>query len=348
MGKRIFVILMVAMLALTLPGCSDKSQQRYEAQFLQLFDTVTVIVGYADSEESFQEHADLIHDELETYHQLYDIYHDYSGVNNIKTINEHAGQEPVKVDQKIIDMLLFAKEAYERTDGQINVAMGSVLRIWHNHREEGIDDPIHASLPSMDELVAAAEHTDINDLVINLEESTVFLKDKDMLLDVGAIAKGYSVEQVSQFAKEHGFTDGLISVGGNVRALGHKGDDQQLWGIGIQNPDSEAENTNLFVAHLSDLSVVTSGDYERYYTVDGRQYHHIIDPETLYPADYFTAVTIITPDSGMADELSTAVYNMPQEQGEELIESTPNTEALWVYHDGTTVFSSGFEQYINQ
>jgi thiamine biosynthesis lipoprotein len=252
------------------------------------------------------------------------------------------------VDQKIIDMLLFAKESYGKTDRELNIAMGSVLRIWHNHREEGIDDPFNASLPSMDELVAAAEHMDINDIIIDVEESTVFLKDKDMLLDVGGIAKGYSVERVSQYAMEHGFSNGLISVGGNVRAIGYKGDDQQLWGIGIQNPDSEAENANLFVAHLSNLSVVTSGDYERYFTVDGKQYHHIIDPDTLYPAEYFAAVTIITPDSGMADGLSTAVYNMPFEQGQELIESLPDTEAVWVHHDGKTAFSSGFEKYINQ
>lgn len=346
---RIVLLIVILGSALgSMTACGSQSLNRYQAEFLQLFDTVTVIVGYAETEEEFQDQVTAIHDNLEAYHQLYDIYNTYPGINNIKTINDHAGSKPVEVDQKIIDLLLYAKEAYELTGGELNVAMGSVLRIWHNHREEGLNDPENASLPTLEELEAAMLHTNMEDVVIDETNKTVFLRDKDMLLDVGAIAKGYAVERVAQDAMENGFTSGLLSVGGNVRAIGYKDNQKDLWGIGIQNPDTQSETSNLFVVTLTDLSVVTSGNYERYFTVDGQQYHHIIDPDTLFPATYYAAVTIITHDSGLADALSTSIYNMPIEHGKALIESLPDTEALWVNHDGTKVFTPGFESYISQ
>jgi thiamine biosynthesis lipoprotein len=129
-----------------------------------------------------------------------------------------------------------------------------------------------------------------------------------MSLDVGAVGKGYATEQVGEIAKKNGFTSGLISVGGNVRAIGNKRSSNSPWNVGIQNPDMKSEQSNLQVVNLTDLSLVTSGDYERFYTVNGKNYHHIINPETLFPSEYFTAVTIICKDSGNADALSTGAF----------------------------------------
>jgi thiamine biosynthesis lipoprotein len=151
----------------------------------------------------------------------------------------------------------------------------------------------------MAKLEAAAKHTDINKIIIDEEASTVFLEDPEMSLDVGAVGKGYATEQVGEIAIKNGFTSGLISVGGNVRAIGNKRASNSPWNVGIQNPDMKSEQSNLQVVNLADLSLVTSGDYERFYTVNGKNYHHIIDPETLFPSEYFTAVTIICKDSGM-------------------------------------------------
>jgi thiamine biosynthesis lipoprotein len=133
-----------------------------------------------------------------------------------------------------------------------------------------------------------------------------------MRLDVGAIAKGYAAEQVAAIAEQNGFTNGLISVGGNVRAIGIRGDGE-LWKVGVQNPyDPDGEDiTNV---NLTDVSLVTSGVYERFYTVDGKRYHHIIDPETLYPAAYFLSVSILCP-IGLADALFHSRVQSPYEQG---------------------------------
>lgn len=346
--KRLIITILAILMIFNTTSCNKAEPQKYEANFLLLFDTVTEVVAYSDNEEDFKVFAQLIHDNLEVYHQLYDKYNDYEGINNIKTINDNAGIAPVKVDQKIIDLLLFSKEMYQKTNGKVNIALGAVLEIWHDYRTAGIEDPENAKVPPMDKLKEANAHTDINNLMIDEAASTVYLSDALMSLDVGAIAKGYATEQVTWIANEKGYPDFLLSVGGNVRASGTKGVDKEAWNVGIQNPDKSSEQNSLFTLAIKDLSLVASGSYERYYTVDGKTYHHIIDPNTLMPAAYFTAVSIVCKDSGIADALSTAIYNMPYEEGKALIESMDNTSALWVLPDGEMKYSNHFEELIKK
>jgi len=339
---------MVILILISLTSCKEKELVRYESEFIILFDTVTRIVGFAHSKEEFKEYAQVIYDNLKEYHQLYDIYNDYEGINNIKTINDNAGIKPVKVDQRIIDLLKFSKEVYEKTNGETNIAFGAVLKIWHEYRTEGIDDPDNASLPPIEELKKAAEHTNIEDIIIDEKASTVFLRDPLMSLDVGAVAKGYATEQVSKIVREKGLTSGLLSVGGNVRAINNNIVTGDSWNVGVQDPNSPRGQSILKLVKIDDMSMVTSGDYERYYVVNGEKYNHIIDKDTLYPAEYFSAITIICEDSGMADALSTATFAMPFEEGMEFINSLPDTEAMWVFTDGTIKYSENFESYIKE
>lgn len=330
------------LLLLLLTACGQVPARRYEATFLTLFDTVTTIVGYSHSREAFTTQAQKIHDDLEEYHRLFDIYHSYEGIDNLKTVNDRAGIAPVRVDPKIIGLLLTAKELYGRTGGKVNVAMGSVLSVWHDYRNRGISDPARAALPPMELLRAAAEHTDISRMKIDQKASTVYLADPEMRLDVGAVAKGYAVERVCEKMCAQGAAV-LVSVGGNVRAVG--GMNGNPWRVGIQNP-WENGGKPLCVVGLRDQSLVSSGSSQRYYTVEGKQYHHVIDPDTLMPAGYFLAVTVIAEDSGAADALSTALYNMPWQQGLALVEEMPDVEAQWIAPDGSQRFSSGFQKYL--
>ncbi|HCL01237.1 MAG TPA: FAD:protein FMN transferase [Lachnoclostridium phytofermentans] len=348
MSKKLVILSLLLTILITTTSCSVKEQNRYSTQFLELFNTVTEIVGYSDSKEDFSVFSQLIYDNLEEYHQLYDKYKEYEGIHNIKSINDNAGIKPVKVDQRIIDLLLYSKDIYELSGGGVNVGMGSVLEIWHDYREEGINDPESAKLPPMEQLEAANLHTDIYKLIIDEIASTVYLSDKHMKLDVGAIAKGYATEQVCKIAEENGYKNFLISVGGNVRAVGKKGPKKELWSVGIQNPDRYSEQQSLFTLEITDLSLVASGDYERYYTVDGKRYHHIINPATLMPSEYFTSVSVICKDSGLADALSTTIYNMSFEEGKALIESLDDVEALWVFQDGELEYSENFENLIKK
>ena len=334
------------LLLVLLCGCTaapaksdDTGLNRYEATFLTLFDTVTTIVGYAETEEAFTDTAQAFHDALLEYHQLYDIYNEYEGINNIKTINDHGWEHPIKVDQRIIDLLLFSKELYTQTEGRVNIAMGSVLRLWHDARETGIANPSRAALPDQAALEQAAAHTDIDSIQIDVEESTVFLSDPEVKLDVGAIAKGYAVEQVCRNTP----SGLLISVGGNVCPTGPKPESGQPWVVGIQDPEDPEQY--LHTIYVEDVSVVTSGDYQRYFTVDGVPYHHIIDPDTNYPAGYWRSVTILCRDSGVADALSTALFTLPQEEGQALLDAF-QAEAMWVRQDGTILYSPGFQAYI--
>lgn len=343
-------LLLVFVMLLGFTACQEKTPKRYEAQFLSLFDTVTTLVSYTDDKAQFEAQAQFIHDKLERYHQLYDVYHEYEGIHNIKTINDQAGIAPVKVDAELIQLLVLSKEMYEKSNGKMNVAFGSVLSIWHTYREKGIDDPAHAKLPPMEELQAAALHTDIEKVIIDEKASTVFLADPEMRLDVGSIGKGYAVQQVSLMAQEHGFTSGLISVGGNIVAIGGKYGDDTPWNIGIENPTKEEageEKKLIATVNVINQSVVSSGDYQRYYTVDGKQYHHIIDPSTLMPAAYYKSVSIVAKDSGIADAVSTALFNMPLAEGKAFIESLPYTEACFVLPDNHVEYSSGFQNYLS-
>lgn len=344
--KILTAILSVLLVAIILiSSCGTKQPEQYRVTYIDVFDTVTQIIGYADSEEEFKEQADILKSKLEYYHQLYTIYSSYEGINNIRVINQNAGVAPVKVDQAIIELIKFSKEMYEFTDGEINIAMGSVLSIWHKYRTNGINDPSTATLPPMEQLEEAAKHTDINNIIVDEEASTVYLSDPEMSLDVGSIGKGYAVQKVAEYARELGYTNLILNVGGNVAAIGSRGDNTG-WKLGIQNPDLESETSTIKTVQFSDKCLVTSGDYQRYYVVDGVEYCHIIDPDTLMPPNYFSAVSIITDHSGKADALSTALFNMTYEEGLALINSLEGTEAIWIMDDGSIKYSENFEQYI--
>ena len=335
--------LALSLLLCLLAGCAAPGETAgptiYEATYLTLFDTVTTIKGTAESKEAFGQTAQAIHDEMLRYHQLFDIYNDYEGVNNLKTVNDQAGIAPVQVDGAIIDLLTDCRAYYELTGGRVNVAMGSVLRLWHEARSEGLEDIANARLPDMEALKAAAEHTDISCLIIDEEASTVYLSDPEMRLDVGAVAKGWAAQRVAENAP----AGLLLSVGGNICATGPKTEDAP-WVIGVRDPAGAADDY-LHTLYVSSGSAVTSGDYQRAYMVDGKLYHHIIDPDTLMPSTYWSSVTILCADSGLGDALSTALFLLPQIEGQALLDRC-GAEAMWVDPDGNCFYSPGFEENI--
>ena len=169
--KRALCLLLITALAAAGFAAQAEAQapQRYNASFLGLFDTVTAIVGITDSRESFTETARLIHDELAVYHQLYDIYNDYENLPNLKTINDHAGVAPVKVDRRIIDLLVFCREMAQTSGGLVDVTQGSVLALWHQARVDSLNFPEDAYLPDADALQEASLHTGFDKVVIDEE-----------------------------------------------------------------------------------------------------------------------------------------------------------------------------------
>ena len=343
--KLLSVLLSLAMLlpCAALVSCK-KPPEKFSEYSFDYFDTVTTITGYAESQEAFDEITEGVLAELGEYHRLFTIYHRFEGLENLCTINElvNGQHRTVTVDRRIVDMLLYAKEMYTKTNGRVNIAMGSVLSIWHDYRVVGMNDPASAELPPMEKLTAASLHTDINCLIIDEENATVHITDPQMTLDVGAIAKGYAVEMVARSMEEKGVTGYVLNVGGNVRTIGAKGDGSP-WTVGIENPDESASDPYFAYLYLSGCSLVTSGSYQRYYLVDGKRYHHIIDPDTLMPRDIYLSVSVVCQSSADGDALSTALFCMTPEEGLALVESLPGIEAHWVLNDGEKQTSSGFD-----
>lgn len=331
----ILLLLGIAASLLSMPSCSKPSASAQSSRtFYTYFDTVGTFYDYNGLEKSeFNALADRVEEELRVYHELYDIYNEYDGLTNIATLNARAGGGAVKVDKKIIDLLTLSKELYTLTGGEMNIAMGAVLSIWHDCREAAEKDPSAARVPSEDELKAAAEHTDINDLIINAEAGTVELCDPEMSLDVGAIAKGYAVEKVAELIEAEYGGGFVLDVGGNLRVIGTKPDGSG-WLAGIRNPDASALETIVYKTEIKDAALVTSGSYERFYTVDGVRYHHIINSETLFPESYYASVSVLTGSSVLSDALSTALFNMEYEELRSFVEERDGIFVIIVSLDG--------------
>ncbi len=311
---------------------NPKSKSRV---YYDYFDTVSVIYDYSGStDEEFDAVCTYLNGLMRGYHELFDIYNTYEGVTNIAYLNSVAGSGAVSVREELIDFLEYSKQIYELTDGYVNIAMGAVLTLWHDARENANANPDAASFPDAQRLAEASLHCNIDDLVIDREAGTVELCDPDMRLDVGAIAKGYAVEMLALWLIDNGYSSYALDVGGNLRVVGTKPDGTG-WMTGVKDPTLSGGYVHTF--ELSDCSAVTSGGYERYFEINGVRYNHIIDKDTMLPAEHFLSVTVVCEDSGLADALSTALFCMDIEAGRTLATSLSVRNVIWVAGDGEVI-----------
>lgn len=327
---------------------------KYSNYFFDSFDTVTQTAVFAESDEEGYKYSKYIKDRMAELHKEFSSFDAYEGVNNVYTINDQAGKNPVQVSDELFDLIESALADYKNYTYKNDISFGRVTEIWRRamdiYGEEGHDHSDNKALPSLEELKAADSFTNIDSIVLDKENKTVFISDPKTKLDVGSVAKGYAVELVAKELEEMGAKSVLISAGGNVRAIGGPSDGKRdNWAVGVQNPEAhgnDSVDSIKEILYVNGKSVVTSGDYERYFTVDGRNYHHIIDVDTLYPADHFRSLTIVTESSALADFLSTAVFCMDVDAGFDLINSIDGVEGFWILKDGTTVHTPGMEGYM--
>ena len=345
-----YIALIMASLCLCGCGVSERSISAGTASdtepkgkvYFTYFDTVSYIYSYAGDDMSrFDENCADVSSLLSDYNMLFDIYHEYSDMNNLRTLNLNAGGEAIELDPRLIEFLEYTKEIYTITDGYTNVMMGSVLSLWHDCREAASDDPANASIPDDETLKKAGEHIDIDLLEIDSENNTARIADPDASIDVGAVGKGYATEKAAQLLEENGVTSYVLNIGGNIRIIGTKPDGSS-WTAGIKDP-KDPDNSFFTRINIADTSCVTSGVYERYFKVGGKKYHHIIDVDTLYPAENYASISIVTKDSGLADSLSTALFCMDYEKGAELVGTMPEVEVLWIMDDGSMNCTDGFK-----
>lgn len=364
----------------------EKSLKRFRRQFVGPFDTVTDLIAYTPSEESFNAFADVVQERLQYYSDLFTIYdsedltasklHEsperqeesmakvtasapsvtaelthqeqslkvggqaaYAGSGekrrgaNLREINAEAADGPVLADPEVFELMHRGKELSLQVKS-FNVALGPVTLLWHEAMEKAQMQPEKASLPSETELKKAAAHCQPSDIILDEEAGTVFFKDKDMRLDFGGFAKGYAVERIAEELSASGEVHALISVGGNLRSIGSRPDGQS-WQVGVLDPRGKNGET-LDRYALEQGTLVTSGVYERFFTVEGVRYHHIIDPATLYPSKPYVSISVSALDSGLADALSTALFGKSVDEGKRLAESF-DVSVLWLMADGSIV-----------
>ncbi len=335
--------------------------EKYSSTMTGAFDTVIQSTVFEKDEETAREYLNYIEDRYRELHKKFDSFNNYDGIVNVKTINDNAGEKPVKVDDEIFDLIEFSLNASEKYSHKTNILVGPLTELWTKYRDAYAYDE-QLTMPSEEEMKAKeAEVTamfgspipteeEIKSILNNLSKSsieldpqnkTVFLKQKYMKLDVGSVAKGYASEMIKRELEEKGVTAALISAGGNVVSAGDvtkvREPGNQFYTIGVESPDGENfEKFDGIVAKLkiTNESVVTSGDYQRFFEAEGKRYCHIIDPDTGYPANYWRSVTVVVNDSGLADFLSTALFVMSPSEVEEFMNAHKDVKALFVTDDG--------------
>ena len=315
-----------------------------------IFDTEITLKGYAKSQAEFDRAADEALALLREYDHVFDGYNAYPGLHNLYYLNLHAAEGPVEVPEQLFQLISWCKEQWNAGYRTVNIAMGAVLSIWHEYREAGNADPEHAQLPPMEELRAAAEHVNFDDVILDADKRTVYFADPLLKLDIGAVGKGWAADRVAPYLYEN-MPSFILNLGGNVYTGEKPLDGRENWAVAVQDP--KADETTLLlggaqymdILDVKNLTVVTSGDYWRYYTVDGVRYHHIIDPETLLPSRQMLSVTIVCQSSALADYLSTTLFILPYEAGCALVEEMEGVEALWMLPDGTIRATPGMAAY---
>ena len=348
MYKKIKFVVFIFVITLITSSCSNKETikfEKYSHSFFGVFDTEITFTAYTKNEEEFKKYSNYLESEFKRYHELYSSFENYS-VNNIKTINDNAGVKAVIVDDEIIDLLNFSISMYEKISTKNNISIGRVTSLWREQKDLAVD--LKGKLPDDKQIKDALKHIDMKNIEIDKKHKTVYLKDKDMLLDVGATAKGYAVEKIMNKLKDMGLENAIISAGGNVKSIGSPQEqDRKKWGVGIQNPEIANQSVELKeVLFTDETSAVTSGDYQRFYYVDDKMYNHIIDPDTGYPNNKIRSVTVLYSDSAVADFLSTSLFLMDIEEGKEVLNKVEGAKAYWILPDGNVEYTEGMEKLL--
>ena len=257
--------------------------------------------------------------------------------SDVCKINDNAGIRPVKVDDDVFTMIELSKKYNEISEGAFDITIGPLADLWGfggDNQEVPSDAKIRALLP----LVGSDK------VEIDPQEKTVYLKKEDMLIDLGAVAKGYAAEKAAEVLADKGISRAVVNAGGNICALGGK-TDSKPWVIGIQDPLDASSLVG--TVEVKDEAAVTSGDYQRFFEVEGVKYHHILDPSTGKPARASIGVTVINQSSAVADILSTALFVAGPEKGLKLAEELGNTDVLYITKDKTITMSPGMEAKVS-
>ncbi|MCF0124124.1 MAG: FAD:protein FMN transferase [Ruminiclostridium sp.] len=324
--KKILALLFAGVLMAFAGGCGSTAQADPVSKTNLMLDTVITLTLYDESDPAV---LDLAFDEISRLEDLLSVTKEGSDLDRLY---KAAGTAWVEIAPETQEVLLLAKEYAALSDGYFDVTAGPLIDLWGIHNGEG-------HYPSQAELDAVLPLISSDELLV--ENGKAYLARAGMKANLGAIAKGYIADRVKALMVENGVQHATLDLGRNVLLIGGKTADTEFR-VGVADPNSQ-EGTMVGTISVSDKSIVTSGINERYFTYEGKAYHHILDPFTGFPADNGVAsVTILSDSSAQGDALSTTCLLLGQERGLALIEGTEGVEALYIMTDGTMVPSSGF------
>ena len=324
-GLLLFFIILLSLLF----SCSKGKPSIYK-KTKPLMDTLVTITVVAGSDEQANKTIDKAFSVIERFGDKINFFSDKS---ELSSINRNAGITPVNVSPDTLGVIERAIFISEKSNGAFDPTIGPETNMW---------DFFKKVRPADSAIKRKLSLVNYRDIIVDRDKSTVFLRRKDMLMDLGGIAKGYAADLALANLKQNGIGAGIVAAAGDIRAFGFK-PDGTLWNIGIKNPRQQGEADELIAkASLTDKAISTSGDYERYFIEDGRRYHHILDPKTGYPAGQCRSVTVISNSGIFADGFSTAVFVSGPEKGMELVREA-GSDAVIIDKDGVIHTTPGIK-----
>lgn len=279
------------------------------------------------SEEKAHQHIDAAVNEISRIEKLLTTFSDSSQTN---LINQFAGIKPVQVDLEVFDLINRSKKISALTQGAFDITYGSVDKSLWNF------DRTMTSLPDATTARKMVRLINYQNVILDKENSTVFLKEKGMRIGFGGIGKGYAAEMARILLKERGVESGIVNASGDLTAWGVQPNGKP-WTIGIADPDA-ARHPFSFL-DITDMAIATSGNYEKYVMINGKRYSHTIDPKTGLPVSAIKSVTIISPNAEIADAMATPVMIMGIKAGLDMINQVKGLACIIIDEHGK-IFTS--------
>ena len=334
--KKLTVLILIVFMAFSLAACSNNTADNKEAVTADrsefLMDTVVDMkVHGVKAEEAIEA----------SYKRMEEIEKKMSKTieeSDVYKINKNGTEQWVEVDKSTFKVIKKAIEYAEITEGKFDPTISPIVELWGIGTEA-------AKIPAESEIREAKSLVNYKNLLFDSENNRVKFSKKGMAVDLGGIVKGYAADEVRKILNSYDIKSAFVNLGGNVLTVGRK-KDGSLWKIGIQDPRKHRGSV-LAAVEIEGKTVVTSGNYERYFEEDGKIYHHILNPETGYPTrNNLLSVSIITDESFEADVLSTSAYIMGLDKGMKLVENREEIEAIFVTEDNDVYLSSGLENKV--
>ena len=306
-----------------------------------LMGTFVRIIAVADNKTIAQKSIEAGFEKIK---MVDDLMSTYKPQSEISAVNNDAFQNPVKISQPFMDVLLKSIEYSKLTYGAFDVTVGPIEKLWREAEKA-------EKLPTAEQINQAKAKVGYEKLIIDANNMTVKFTVEAMQIDLGAIAKGYSVDKAIEAMQAAGAVGAMVDAGGNIRCWGQFQPGKDKWVVGLQDP-TKADQTGLMasvmlVLKLDNMAVATSGDYQRFEMIEGKKFNHIVDRNKGAGTEGLSSVTIICDNATDADALSTSVTVLGVEKGLELVESRDNTEAILIKTDSTELIkSSGIDKFI--